>query len=253
VPTSTVTRTTLAKRPDLAGALRDSGLDGAPTWPRFYEGSAVSGRFWDRMYSDFAEYQIVLVDGDAILACGHTVPLHWDGTLGDLPEGWDQGMERAFAPKHDPNALMAVSAVARREFQNTGLGGEILRTMRALGQQRRLGSLIAPVRPSRKESYPLAKFEEYISWNHADGSAFDPWLRAHLKLGGRILKVASESMIVEGTVEQWSSWTGGNFPASGAYVVPGALNPVHIDREGDRGRYVEPNVWVQHTLTPDRG
>ena len=71
-------------------------------------------------------------------------------------------------------------------------------------------------------------------------------------LGGRILKVAPESMVVEASVQQWMEWTGGKFPASGAYVVPGALAPVHIDLEKNIGRYAEPNVWVEHSL-PDLG
>ncbi|AQZ62322.1 hypothetical protein BKM31_13375 [[Actinomadura] parvosata subsp. kistnae] len=37
-----------------------------------------------------------------------------------------------------------------------------------------------------------------------------------------------------------------SFPDSGSYVVPGALAPVMIDRQHDRGELVEPNVWVQH-------
>ena len=108
--------------------------------------------------------------------------------------------------------------------------------------------MLAALRPTRKELYPLASFEEYISWTHADGSAFDPWLRANLKLGGRILKVAPESLVVEASVKQWMDWTGGKFPATGAYVVPGALAPVHIDLEKGTGRYAEPNVWVEHSL-----
>ena len=253
MPTSALSKATLAQRPDLTGPLRESGLDGPPTWPRFYEGGQVGGRLWERLYSDFAAYQIVFVgDGDAIVACGHTAPLHWDGTLENLPDGWDRGIERAFEAKEEPNALMAVSAVAQPQVKNTGMGTQILTAMRGLAEERGFSSLIAPVRPNRKESYPLAKFEEYIRWTHPDGTAFDPWLRTHLKLGGTIIKVAPESVVVEGTVQQWTAWTAGNFPASGAYVVPGALAPVHIDVEADRGRYAEPNVWVEHRLTLDQ-
>jgi len=39
------------------------------------------------------------------------------------------------------------------------------------------------------------------------------------------------------------------FPDSGSYVAPGALVPVEIDRESDRGLYVEPNVWMRHRLS----
>ena len=35
-------------------------------------------------------------------------------------------------------------------------------------------------------------------------------------------------------------------PGGGSYVVDGALVPVEIDRERDRGSYREPNVWMRH-------
>jgi hypothetical protein len=60
--------------------------------------------------------------------------------------------------------------------------------------------------------------------------------------------VADRSMVVEGRVRQWEQWTAMRFPASGRYVVPGALVPITIDRRRDRGRYVEPNVWMLHPL-----
>jgi hypothetical protein len=31
-----------------------------------------------------------------------------------------------------------------------------------------------------------------------------------------------------------------------ALDVPGGLSTLHVDRDEDRGRYLEPNVWVQH-------
>jgi hypothetical protein len=36
------------------------------------------------------------------------------------------------------------------------------------------------------------------------------------------------------------------FPETGLYVVPDALDLVQIDREHDRGTYVEPNLWMRH-------
>jgi hypothetical protein len=65
-------------------------------------------------------------------------------------------------------------------------------------------------------------------------------------MGARILGPAARSMTIEGTVAEWESWAGMPFPATGDYVVPDALNLVHIDREADRGTYVEENLWVQH-------
>ena len=57
-------------------------------------------------------------------------------------------------------------------------------------------------------------------------------------------------MVITGTVAEWEEWTHMRFPKSGRYVVPGALEPVVIDRENDLGRYVEPNVWMRHQIGP---
>jgi len=55
-------------------------------------------------------------------------------------------------------------------------------------------------------------------------------------------------MRIEGTVAEWEEWAGMAFPESGEFVVPGALALVSIDREADHGVYVEPNVWMHHTI-----
>ena len=51
-----------------------------------------------------------------------------------------------------------------------------------------------------------------------------------------------------GSVSDWEEWTEMAFPESGVYVVPGALVPIEIDRERAEGLYVEPNVWMVHSL-----
>lgn len=43
------------------------------------------------------------------------------------------------------------------------------------------------------------------------------------------MKVAPEAI----TVTEWEQWTAMRFPETGDYIVPGALQPVHIDREKD--------------------
>jgi hypothetical protein len=90
--------------------------------------------------------------------------------------------------------------------------------------------------------------ESYVTWTTPEGLPFDPWLRVHVRLGGKILAVCHESMRITGTVRQWEAWTGMRLPESGTYVVPEGLVPVQIDRERDQGVYVEPNVWVHHDL-----
>jgi hypothetical protein len=115
---------------------------------------------------------------------------------------------------------------------------------------RRLGyrSLFAPLRPTAKHLEPLTPIGEYAHRVGADGLPFDPWLRVHVRAGGHIVKVAPTSMVISGTIADWTQWTGITFNSSGQMAIPGALVPVHISIEQDHGVYVEPNIWVHHPL-----
>jgi hypothetical protein len=58
-----------------------------------------------------------------------------------------------------------------------------------------------------------------------------------------------ERPVSTGTVADWEGWTGIKFPETGQYVVPGALQPVEIDRERNVGRYEDPGIWMLHRVT----
>jgi hypothetical protein len=88
--------------------------------------------------------------------------------------------------------------------------------------------------------------DTFARWTRQDGAPLDPWLRSHWRLGGKIIATAPSSQTMTGTVSEWESWTGMVFPSTGDYVIPAGLSTLHIDREADSGRYVEPNVWVRH-------
>jgi hypothetical protein len=118
--------------------------------------------------------------------------------------------------------------------------------MRDLAGRTGFGSLIAPVRPTWKDRYPLVPMESYARWTHDGGLPYDPWLRVHARLGAELLDVCPASMRIEGSREEWESWTGMHFPEDGAYVIPGGLVPVSF--EGGHGVYVEPNVWMRHPV-----
>jgi hypothetical protein len=111
----------------------------------------------------------------------------------------------------------------------------MIQRMRKIGREHGLNALIAPVRPTLKHHYPLAPMERYITWRRPDGTLLDPWLRTHERVGGEIVKVAHRSLTVSGTVGEWEEWAAMAFPETGAYVVPGALVPVEVDRERGRG------------------
>jgi hypothetical protein len=92
--------------------------------------------------------------------------------------------------------------------------------------------------------------QRYVAWRRPDGTHFDPWLRTHERLGAEIAGVAPRSSSIPGSVAEWEEWAQLAFPETAAYVVPGALVPVEIDRELDTGLYVEPNVWMVHAGGP---
>jgi hypothetical protein len=137
---------------------------------------------------------------------------------------------------------LEVSPTARRR----GVAAELLRGMRELAARHGLRRLIAPVRPSWKERYPLAPIERYVTWRREDGQLLDPWMRLHERLGACVATPLPHSMRITGSVREWESWTALPFPESGSYVFPHGLAPVNIDRETDTGSYWEPNVWMIH-------
>ena len=201
----------------------------------------------------FPGFQYVLYDEEAddVLAEGPSLPLAWDRSVEGLPAGIDGAMSSAFerhAAGEAPNALCAMAIEILPRHQRAGLSGRMVAAMLETAAAHGLDDLIAPVRPSWKERYPLAPIERYAAWTREDGLPFDPWLRTHVRLGGEILRPAPRSLRITGTVAEWESWTEMAFPESGTYVFPRGLAPPEIDREEDVGSYWEPNVWVRHRL-----
>jgi hypothetical protein len=74
--------------------------------------------------------------------------------------------------------------------------------MRELAGRHGLTALVAPVRPNRKDRYPLTAMDRYARWTRQDGLPFDPWMRVHARLGAETLGVCPNSNVVEGTVAE---------------------------------------------------
>jgi len=233
-----------ADRPDLR-AVRFETLS-RRTFPTFMHHNQSGTRYWRRLYDEHPDYQLALVDGGALVAELHSVPVPWDGSLEDLPPGWDDAFVRAFESGREPDVLCALAISVLPERQGERLSGRMLKAMREAAAAHGLRELIAPVRPTRKERYPLIEIERYVEWRRPDGSHFDPWIRLHERVGGSILGAAPESMAIEAPVADWEEWTGLELPADGDYVVPGMLAPLLV-RNGT-GRHVEPNVWMRHAV-----
>ena len=216
-----------------------AGLDPLQgVWPEFLLHDAQSNRYWNRLTTDFPAFQFLAVDGDEVVGEGNCVPVH------GMPKQWRDAFPNAFEGAGEPDRVCALAIVVAPERRGSGLSAAMLGHMREVAAP--YGSLVAPVRPTLKASYPLIPIAEYAGWRRADGMHFDPWIRTHERAGGRILGPAEGAMLIEGSRAEWEAWTGLELPGDGDYVVPGALAPVRF--HGGRGVYREPCVWVEHAV-----
>ena len=242
---------TLRERPDLEDEFeRLSDV----SWPRFLRqhDDLGYGQYWPSLFTTWADWQLVLVDGmGPTIAATHAVPVVWNGTVEGLPSSIAEILARATAD-HDagraPNTLCALAAMVDTGFRGKGMSRVAVRAMLDLARAHGLRTLIAPVRPADKSNYPLAPIERYARWQNEDALPMDRWIRVHARMGAEILAVVPRTLVITGRVADWERWTEMRFPDSGSYVVPGALQPVVIDRQSDEGRYEDPNVWMRHAI-----
>jgi GNAT superfamily N-acetyltransferase len=226
---------THAERPQLRGTMPE-------VWPEFMRHDQTVTTFWPRLYEVYPDFQFWVVDGRKTVAYACSLPVAWDGE--PQLRGVDWAMSNGAAG--EPTTLCAIVMGIVPEYRGKGIAPALLRRMTGLAAGHGFDCLIAPVRPTWKERYPLTPIERYVLWRREDGFHYDPWLRTHERVGAEVLEPATRSMTIQGTREEWEEWTGLQFPEDGDYVVPGALVPVTF--ENGQGTYVEPNVWMKHPL-----
>lgn len=221
-----------------------------PSWPEFMLHDSVANMYWSELNSQHADFQYALVEkrSSRWMAVGNSIPLFWNQPFSELPdEGWDWALRTGMESSMRPNTLCALAIQILPEFRGMGLSSMMIRIMKGLGETAGLNKLIAPVRPNQKSEYPQLSMDEYMA-KTSMGFSIDPWVRTHQRLGAHILHVCHKAMHIEGSIEDWEGWTGIRFPHSGSYTIPHALNSLIINVEKDLGHYVEPNVWMVHTL-----
>jgi GNAT superfamily N-acetyltransferase len=241
---------TCAERPDLWERSQEEIVD---VWPEYNLHGDVLNEHWGGLDEQFRDFQFLLYDegSDALLAQGHSLPFGWDGSEEGLPAGIDGVVADGFhllAEGGTANALSALAIEIPPAHQRGGLARTMIEAMRDIAARHGLHDLVAPLRPTWKERYPLTPIDRYAAWTREDGLPFDPWIRLHVRLGSEILRPEPRSLRITGKVAEWEEWTGQPFPESGTYVFPRGLAPLEIDREADLGAYWEPNVWVRHRV-----
>jgi hypothetical protein len=223
---------------------------GASTWPELMQHDKLVNACWPNLYTDFLDIQFALFDYEKLVGIGNMMYINWEQPFNLLPDGgvrW--AMEKACQDVNQgiqSNLFVGIQILIEPTYQSRGISYHMVKTMQNIAASRGVAHVAVPVRPTLKSRFPLIPMDAYINWNKKDGLPFDPWLRVHLKLGGKIVAICHESMFMEGTVSEWEDWSDSKFPGSGQFTVEQALSPITIDLEKNKGTYVEPNVWIIH-------
>ncbi|RKN39453.1 N-acetyltransferase [Streptomyces hoynatensis] len=243
--------TTLAERPALAGRLYEI----ADTWPAFFDHEVVAHVLLGRVAAEFPAYCVVATEGERVVARGFAVPFdaRSPGREETPDQGWDRVLGWAFhdaSRGREATAASALEITVDAGYLGRGLSYLMLDALRQAAGRQGHGELLAPVRPTAKHLRPRLPMADYLRLLRPDGLPEDPWLRVHVRSGGRVEGIAPASMTVSGSLAQWREWTGLPFDRDGEVEVPGALVPVRCEAAHGYAVYVEPNVWVRHATRP---
>jgi len=235
----------LAERPEL----REAMYKAESPWPEFLRHDPI-GNLYYNLVEHFTECVLVGQDeAGNVVAQAFSAPFR---AVGDelFDDGWDGVIRRAVRTKlsgEEPDTISAIEISIKPSLQGTGLSKTMLAALRANAGRLGFAELLAPVRPNGKTD-PLVPMSDYAYRVREDGLPVDPWLRVHVRAGGRIERIAPRSMVIPGTLAEWREWTGLPFDTAGPVHVPKALAPVMVDLEHDHAVYIEPNVWVRHNI-----
>jgi GNAT superfamily N-acetyltransferase len=241
----------LWERPDLISPVFTGDLDGL--WPEFMKHDETAKLYFGPMFENFLHYAFAgFIDGE-LVGRAFSVPFAFDiAGRTELPDGgWDQVIRWAHHDRivgRPPTTMSALEIALLPKARAVGNSLAMMNALKACARKMGFADMFAPVRPNQKHLRPRMPMREYIELKRDDGLPVDAWLRTHVRAGGRIVKVAPYSMTIVGTIDEWSRWTGVRFESSGEIEVASALAPVLVSIEQDHAVYVEPNVWVQHTL-----
>jgi GNAT superfamily N-acetyltransferase len=250
---------TLAERPDLRAQLFSAEFQAG--LPEFMRHDPAAGLYFndgnlDR-YVDFALAAVDRERPDRAIARAFSVPFAFDASISGreaLPaDGWDaiiRWADQDWRKGRVPDAVSALEINVLAPYRGRGIAQLMLAAMQRNTRARGFADLYAPLRPSDKHLEPLTPFAEYVARRRGDDLPHDSWVRTHVRVGATIIKVAPTSMVVAGTLTEWTAWTGIAFETSGPTIVSGALSPVYVSLEQDHAVYIEPNLWIHHRLSP---
>ncbi len=101
-------------------------------WPEFIFHDDVPKRYMGRVEEYFARYDIMVLDEGAVVAGGWAVPMAWDGTIDDLPSGYDDTLIRAVEGREagiEPTSLSFMAVAVGSSRDKRGMAGVVLKEL----------------------------------------------------------------------------------------------------------------------------
>jgi hypothetical protein len=128
-------------------------------FPAFITADMLAKQYIGRVRELFPEWNLTLVDAqDNPVAGGWGIPVRWDGTIANLPAGYTAATVRAVEEREqgvEADSLVICGAVVAGRLTGRGLAGKVLAALRDAAVEAGLTRVIAPVRPTLKQRYPL--------------------------------------------------------------------------------------------------
>ena len=203
---------TLRVRPDLRPQLFAGALESL--WPEFMQRDPTAMLYFADAHLDcYLDTAFAIIDPvapDAAVGRAFAVPFVFE----DLPDrtelpdaGWDGVIRWAHRDRtlgRTANALSALEITLLPERRGQGASRVILDAMRDHARSLGYRHMFAPVRPTAKHLEPFTPIGDYVRRRTVEGLPTDPWLRVHVRAGGDIVKVAPASMVIAGSIAEWS-------------------------------------------------
>lgn len=170
--------------------------------------------------------------------------------------GWQWSLQAAFEDEQ-VNTLCLTSVTVDPQYRAIGLAKALVNS--AKQQARYLGfhTVLVPVRPTNKVNYPNISMQKYIDGvvnvrakGKEKGDLFpkDPWVTLHYRLGGTLLNICDQSMVITASVNWWATRLNVSFKGLKQVNIPFGLVPLEVQHERHLAIYTEPNIWMKYTF-----
>lgn len=198
----------------------------------------------------FSALHLLAIEDNKIVGTIDACPFVWDKNPDSL-QGWTEmvlasdAFRTDFVPSENSGLWAgAIGTSIDPDWKRGGLSRKLLAALREEAISQGYQGVVAPVRPIARTRAPFLSLEEYAELRLPDGRHFDPWVRVHEDLGGRIVRVRERSASFRGSRQQWESWTGMRLPTSGDIFIPGAAWCLRL--RDNWGEIQEPSIWIVH-------